>query len=312
MNKNFYMEKRELGKVIGLIALIILTSCHNSPVQSLTPRVRTPTPDITLKTTSTAGSFNTSSEKTASPNSTITMEGTNTIPTPIGNDTKNKIKYLVDTNNNCEWPCWWGIYPLKTNWSDASQYLSSLASNISRGGVSPDYSGLIYRAEFIDPANANLMIAAVFFVEVNNGKKGTVEVITTNTEKRLPLLLKNLGIPDQIWIHIGTLDIPEYSLVLFYFDGEMIVYKGQYSIDSDHSILICPKDFQDQAPDVWLWNPSSGKTFQDIGKLGVIPPLTQNDFFKPISSISDVQTEGFYNIFINQQNSQCLKIRINN
>jgi hypothetical protein len=37
---------------------------------------------------------------------------------------------LLQTNNGCRFPCWWGIEPGTTSWQDANNFLSQFGQDI--------------------------------------------------------------------------------------------------------------------------------------------------------------------------------------
>ncbi len=66
----------------------------------------------------------------------------------IDNITDNYVSDLLETNGNCEFPCWWGITPGVTLWEDAQSFLNLFNENLYKR----DYEGITsYIYTFLDP-----------------------------------------------------------------------------------------------------------------------------------------------------------------
>ena len=115
MKRRFYL----------IITLVILTGCVSSTNHEnkggTTQSALLPTSTVTLAPTETF---------TITPTPTFAPVPRQPINTPVEKD-KDKIALeLLETNNDCELPCWWGIIPNKTRWTDAEVFLK-LFSKIS-------------------------------------------------------------------------------------------------------------------------------------------------------------------------------------
>jgi hypothetical protein len=144
------------------------------------------------------------------------------IPTLAGEYAKSKVAYLLETNGNCSLPCWWGITPGRTTWSEAEHYMATFALGISPAGFSQQRDLALYNVEFPDP-NSNSLADYLFAgFAVNNS--GVIEIIDSTSKKSLSTTLDNIGIPSQIWVEIISNFGPgplSYTLALFYNDGVM-------------------------------------------------------------------------------------------
>jgi hypothetical protein len=229
--------------------------------------------------------------------------------TPGGEDAKSKVAYLLETNGNCSLPCWWGITPGRTSWSEAESYLATIAnSTFALGSPQPNKPIKYFGAKFPDPSSNSIddYLYASFTV---NGS-GIIEVIYFSAKTSIYSMLNNIGVPSQIWINLYTLLSPgqlEYTLVLFYNKGIMVEYQGTYGIDNNHFITICPKDIPKASSWLWVWNSATIQTLEDFGKVGVVPPITPGDSSRLLNEVSDMQPQSFYDIFINPAATQCIK-----
>jgi hypothetical protein len=229
-------------------------------------------------------------------------------PTPPGATIQEKMKYLDETNGGCTLPCLWGIEPGKTEWANTEPLLSSFASSLTHEWGSPDFQGVIYRAEYPSFIQPGQTLASLFYVASVGPKKGTIEIIDTLSNHSLTNFLTLLGTPDQVWLNLEPLDA-HFSLVVFYKAGELLSYKGFYTLDQDHHFVICPADLQNNNSDLLLWDPASGKTWQDVGKLStIIPSLTSNDYFRSLEELTNLQMKDFYDMFFDSSSAGCIKI----
>jgi hypothetical protein len=230
------------------------------------------------------------------------------IPTLAGEYAKSKVAYLLETNGNCSLPCWWGITPGRTTWSEAEHYMATFALGISPAGFSQQRDLALYNVEFPDP-NSNSLADYLFAgFAVNNS--GVIEIIDSTSKKSLSTTLDNIGIPSQIWVEIISNFGPgplSYTLALFYNDGVMVVYRGSTYPDNDNFIPICPKNLLMASSHIWVWNFTILQTFEDIGKFSsLIAPLSPNRF-QLLNNISDMQPQSFFDYYIDPSATQCIK-----
>jgi hypothetical protein len=227
------------------------------------------------------------------------------ISTPEGNDRQSKIKYLVETNGNCSLPCWWGITPGKTTWDDAEPYIASFALEIPHAVSTGQNDLTFYPTKFPNP-NSN-SLDDYLFAEIAVNKSGIIDYIFSSTNTSLASMLASNGVPSQIWINIVTIGTGAYTIALFYDTGVMLVYYGTNYGGNNQFITICSEDLRKANSQLWVWNSATIQTFKSIGKFGVIPPQTPDDWFRSINEVSDMQPQTFYDFYIDPSATQCIK-----
>jgi hypothetical protein len=291
---------RVLYFVFSLIILGSLISCQVGPTQ------------LPIQPSET---FTQSATGTSSPNpptqipipTATSTEISTLISTPQGKDAREKIKYLMDTNGNCSFPCWWGIAPGKTTWDEANAYLSPFVDRIWSDGARakiPTLEG--YGAGYTDLSGVKR--GATFDID----KSGTIKIVETNLDPvYLSSYIIKLGMPDEILINVETFPgggpPPSATILLFYNSGAMIAYWINYKIDSNKFIAICPQDIL-PGIDVDFWDPSMKMTFRDIGGVSnTIPPLTPDDYFRPLGEVSDMKLQDFYGYYSKPSATHCIK-----
>lgn len=111
---------------------------------------------------------------TIPPTDTTASQQTSTWLPPLSPTEANAFALgMLETNGECELPCWWGIVPGSSRWEQTVPYIRTFASstdgilNISRF---PLENGLTeYLVELPDPEgqNTNGHLTAQFYVDVN-------------------------------------------------------------------------------------------------------------------------------------------------
>jgi hypothetical protein len=297
-------------KRITLLFLMLLAGCTFEPARTLVPSKSPqfsfiPTADISPSQTLVI---------TETPSKTETPEPTpsvipilSPISTPVGEDAKSKVAYLLKTNGNCSLPCWWGITPGQTTWSDAESYLATFALEITHPSSPQPENITFYPSEFPDP-NSNFPDDFLFAsFAVNNS--GIVEIIDSIAKTSLATMLNAIGVPSQIRINIVTLGPGpyEYTLILFYDSGIMVVYQGTTFSGDSTFVYICPGDISKASSQLWVWDAASIHGFENIGKFGVLPSLTPLDRFPLLSELNDMQPQSFYDYYTDPLPTQCIK-----
>jgi hypothetical protein len=103
-------------KPIFLLLSILLCACQPTPAPTATPTsTLTPTPSQTVAPTHTL---------TRTPIPTWTP-----LPTLPESEKVDRLRILLETNNGCQFPCWWGITPGVSNWQDAKQILVPISND---------------------------------------------------------------------------------------------------------------------------------------------------------------------------------------
>jgi len=280
--------------------LIRLPSTSTLPLSTISAT------DNNLSSQSKTSSPTASSTKT--PTTTIAITPTHTqIFTPAGQDAKSKVEYLLETNGNCSLPCWWGITPGQTTWNEAEAYLTPFAIRIPSPVPGQQDDLTYYPLQFPNPISNTQ--ADYLFAEIAVNQSSKIEYISSSLDASLASILKNIGVPSQIWLEIITNFGPgpqSFTLALFYDKGIMIVYYGTTNNGDMNFINICPSEMSEAQPQLWVWNIDTLYTFEDIGKFSLIAPLSPNRF-RLLTEVSDMQPQTFYNYYVNPSTIQCIR-----
>ncbi|MGB8647103.1 MAG: hypothetical protein WCF84_17835 [Anaerolineae bacterium] len=179
--KKTNVELLQKGRVYAGFILLFLTGCWSAPTPSPLPL---PTPTEIVTPTMVAMLPTVTPSATASPipptetprPATLTPTLTpNLTPTLTANERERRIRELLKTNGGCKLPCWWGITPGQTQWSEAQPFLRALGTD---PGNDPGRSGNIFHGLGGTDFGKSGISNDFSFIERN----GTVESILIDTE----------------------------------------------------------------------------------------------------------------------------------
>jgi hypothetical protein len=316
---------RLCGLLLTIFFILPMSACQRLPTQA----VLSTTPSIfsTLKPTDTVFSITSTSTVTSTP---ITFTPTLT-PTAIPSETpqptatkfspiytplpvpelspqeiKPFIVQLIKDNTGCKLPCWWGITPGKTSWYDAYDYLKPLTSKITSSPSRYQPGKWINEIRFDVPTYIDRKgeIIQTFLTH-----DSTIDMIITDASPiqnyKLKDLLASFGIPSQVWLY--TISEPRegilpYELLVFFEDqGIMAKYQG-FARHQDSSVNICPDQTN---PELWLWYPSGGVTFDLIERMISGDAFYFNYYFLPLNKATNVSLEEFHERFAGPTAEDC-------
>lgn len=157
---------------------------------------------------------------------------------------------LLHTNGGCQLPCWWGINPGETSWTESEQLLAELdvqVYSITVGNI------IIHKAvgfEALEPDTSQEILfheqnglTIIMDVKVS-GNAGVISEFQSAWQMYSPQnFVLNYGTPSQVWIRsISTSPSPQvgYDLWLVYRHlGVQVIYSGRTKYQSVYHI--CPQ-----------------------------------------------------------------------
>jgi hypothetical protein len=212
----------------------------------------------------------------------------------------NYVKGLLENNNGCNLPCFWGITPGETSRQTAKQFLYTFTNSVTTKIPPPldvDYvKDLSPQFEVLD---------------------GTVHGITTYNYKfsgidawyYLHNILITYGVPEHVSIYV---DQEQYTgsrptgIIVFYGDlGFMIKYVSFFKIEEvDEFIEICPDGTYNY---MYIWPPELDLSFNvaldkyvDNVQNGIPHP-------RPLQAVTDLEIQDFYDAFKDSATQSCIR-----
>lgn len=172
-----------------------------------------------------------------------------------------KVKELLETNNGCKLPCFWGITPNQTSETDAMGILD-VFSSVDYGSHSKESSSIKH---FLDVnGKNNVGVHITFFTD--KSVIGLIQASDLNSPSyHLPEFLIQNGKPDQIilraWKRTPSNTDQVYFLVYMYYEnsGMLVAYgMGTGTIEKD-SINGCI----DLSPTIQMWGVGKPQNIED-------------------------------------------------
>ncbi len=250
---------------------------------------------------------------TPTPSPTATFAWT-PIPTLAPDAALEALLQLYADNSGCELPCWWGITPGKTTWTEAQTKLMPLGWSSGPWG-----DGGVVRYEFAFDVPTRLDPEGAFepILGVQNDK---VKGISLNTrwlfsdfDYSLNGLLEMLSAPDEIWLEVvtETQSEPYYEMDLFYPSrGILLSATGTVQIE-DERLHICPQQFSRGTfpPAIMLWSPAEHYKYSEVFLATLGRDDVDTSDFYPLEEWSpDFDREDFYTTYLDPQTSTCFEV----
>jgi hypothetical protein len=222
---------------------------------------------------------------------------------------RQRVIELLETNNNCELPCWWGITPGKTKWDDASNILTPISLKIYLDFPRRQKESITVNV--IPPVETQYgsYLAQEYFVE---NDIVTEIILWYNFDLAkftyFKPFIREYGPPDQIDIHgygEPQLDTWPFLIALFYpQQGMLLEYSGSPVIQGDN-LTICWGEEHFPAA-IHLWVPRPDLTFEDVIAKYYAPSSTDLPSYKSINDVV-INPDHFFDGLNDLQQELCLE-----
>ncbi len=196
---------------------------------------------------------------------------------------------LLETNNGCLLPCWWGFTPGKTKWSEAQQFLETFASVHLY-----ENQGEVVGAEvdlWVSKRLASAYLPQIYHIE--NGVIQSMEVSPGFSPLfQFHPFVRQYGKPDGIWIgtyqNESPFGVPFLLYLFFPSRGILAVYGADAKVSGDRVRGCIGGDY----PKLGLWAPELMLSFDEVYELFRLDaPYWE---VHPIEKVSDWNVDTFY------------------
>lgn len=207
-----------------------------------------------------------------------------------------RIVELSKLNSFCRFPCWWGIIPGVTTWTEAKNRLEPVAEIF----LDDDWdNNLKYSVDFQIPGKETV---GWFYVVVSNEQVEIIRVVEqASQDYPLDRLLSTYGIPDDIRLHTVAYS-PTHEMIasvaLLYSQANFYAIYDINSYEEENDIRICPSD---EPPTLYLYSAHATVTSEliDIWIAGGGPFMPP----RPLNEVTNLTLEDFYKIYSNRSES---------
>lgn len=284
--------------------VFMLLGCNNKELQ--------PTHTAVVETTATSLAAPLADTITPEPVNTETNTPSPTLVTQLSPvEAEEKVLSLLENNDGCALPCFWGIVPGVSSWEDTSQFLSPFATTtwgINKVTGAPLYPGIAYFTFAVPEEIA-------FRGEVELGfwvKDGYIQQIKVAELKGIPyslgMIMEEYGPPDEIWVTTYkryVVEPPPFGVSVFYSRKGILISYAVSSSREQNFITGCLEPHI--VISMWQVDTEKLQTFFDVSdKFGVNandpPPL-----YLPLHKATDVDVETFYKAYRGTTDTICIK-----
>jgi hypothetical protein len=288
----------KIGYFLSLILIAVLfIGCTKERFEPTITSVILPNASPTFVSTH---AFTITAPNTMEP--TITAIPFHPIPTPPQKDSADITLELLRTNNGCDLPCWWGIIPNQTRWSDVENFLKPFSHVFL--SESPSWQVFFIRSpiskEYSELGEVRATIAT------QNEVVKEIEISEFDEKSyHLSSFLQKYGIPSKVLVSTYSSDygmppnkVP-FTLALYYPDQGIM---ATYATDADVNGAQIEGCFT-KSPTLFLWSSSENNRSIDY-ILGWDKDKIQYLEIKEATGL-DLQT--FYNLLSKENSKQCLQ-----
>lgn len=209
------------------------------------------------------------------------------------------IKKIYGLGFECDKPCWWGIIPGVSTWTETKQfieqfygYMGDIIDRTDKQGIK-DESYSVYRWYLNNPIPGTDYAPFIGF-EVQNNIVSAIHIPHEFVWQFFPVhkLFEKYGKPDKI-----LMDIEDLFRIYVLYEDKHIMTRYSFSItDTRKPLNICLSDNYPEGP-MFLWAPNTKWN------------LTI-DSWKPLEQFSELRVGDFYEKFIDKSN-QCFELSKN-
>ena len=282
-----------------IVILITLAGCAPSinlqEVTATSQYVSPPNQATTLDSTETRVATNTSPP-------TSTSIPHKPINTPFQSEKEKISLELLQTNNGCDLPCWWGVFPNETRWSDAEAFLKPFSEIYER---QPPNEWDVYdvRSPLTIKFSDIHAVGAVFAVQEGIVKEIEIEGFDEETY-HLSSFLQKHGAPTEILVSSYSSDygLPKnqvpLSINLYYPEKGINALYGTYATVNGEQIYGCLQ----KSPILFLWSPS-----EHLRSVDYILRWDENHTqYLNVEQALGMSIQEFYEKHVNSTNQPCL------
>lgn len=284
--------------IVFMLLLVLLTSCTDPSVPTILPATPSAVP-TSLPTTP--------SQPPLLVTTSVSME-IPSVPTPISYPTLTAeerqafVREMLNTNDGCELPCWWGVVPGQSDWP------SVLDRFIGYGGFVFDFSHpdrlFDYRVSLDFDEQAETIQSIQVTGEIPGGT--TSEHFAQDWHRySLDQVLTRYGEPSQVmlqWVPPLEGGNPPYILLVFYDHlGFAVLYLGSATYDGT-AFEVCPAF--DQVTYISLWLQASDNETSLMERA-----ITSDEapYYRFLEEVTGMSLEVFYNTFRSPDSQVCLE-----
>jgi hypothetical protein len=211
---------------------------------------------------------------------------------------------LLQSNGDCQLPCWWGIVPGETDWASAEAFLAPYSLQIAPY-EREEY--MYYTAYLVVPEQISERPVTNDFAVWGN----TVQLVSaagqTGASFTPVTILQEYGAPDQIWLQ--TANSPREGILTFATSlvylkqGFLLIYGSSGNVEGT-DITTCISNTN--APlGLLTWGPKLDLSYVDAMAIGANTSVVTDDI--DLETATGLSVQEFYDNFSVEGSEVCLR-----
>jgi hypothetical protein len=263
------------------------------------------------------------SEQSPSLSTTGFISTPSQVPVPIITkssppDPDKQLLELVQTNGQCDLPCWWGVNLGVNSWTDVETSFAYLGGGL---GIEPNRPTTTYSFNFSNSAQTNSLIVGEM-TEVS----GVLSSITVHISGFSAIDIKTFqgvwryyapenlfriqGSPSRIWVSAFSStpeksDFAQYQIWFFY-DSLNFIFRYTGFVQLESTYEMCPFFGEDgnltKSMDLYISSDLNNLSVEEMIEVSFLVP----EAVKSIDEISSYSASSFYEAFLLDENLPCI------
>ncbi len=274
-----------------LVLSLILIGCISKNTSGEESLVSTTTiPSSTLLPTETSTPTPT---KTLAPTATFIIPTPTLSLTPLPTLSFYKTEYLLyEAENKCDMPCWWGIIPGVSTWTETKQYIERFDRSRSFGIEKvTDPRGLITKSSDSDIYQWYVWIpnsdASTFILlEVQDNLVTAIRVTQDLFAKFFPIhkLFEVYGEPDKVLVYVSDYDKNNSiynAFIYLVYEQKLILASYSYlGTETTNGVSLCVNQLSPLGMTLWSSEVELNEDYSVYKPLDEFSALTPNTFYE--------------------------------
>lgn len=244
------------------------------------------------------------------PTARPTKESNVALPTLSPLDAANTLLGLLQSNADCELPCWWGATPGQTKWNQIARFLRTLDAQLYE--PHPTFHEVFLphtpsELEIQDPLGFHLF----YFTENETIRSISIENAEVSNYF-LASILTDYGAPEEVLIE--TMPRPRqnslpFRLVMIYWERGIAVKLTVEAEQINETIVACFSATGHQNPSLYLW-PGEGNPLSTTPEFLEQTGLSaggEGDYYRALSDVTGFDIDSFYATYREPSENACLE-----
>ncbi|MCC6607820.1 MAG: hypothetical protein IT327_31730 [Anaerolineae bacterium] len=235
-------------------------------------------------------------------------------PTLLPDEAEAYVLNLLQGDDDCLFPCWWGALPDQTRWEEVEPFLTRFAAEIIvLESIRTNNPLETIEIHVTVPTQISPTGQLIMFYTTRNGVIEYIEAeVGTSETYELSQVLATYGMPSDVWFSTygqsRDNNLPFRTLILYLDQGFVVSYFDNAE-KINGNIMGCFQKSNNQYARIWLWNPEDELNSEEV--FDISPLVDQTQTYFPLREATDLELSDFYEIFKDVSSGSCIQTPAN-